>query len=124
MTLGDRTTSDIRYAALFGTTGSHWDLCFGRRPSEELYDLSRDPDCVSNLADSAEHRDRRDRYRRQMESELAAQRDPRMSGRGEVFDSYRYSSPATDRFYERFMAGENPLAGWVTESDFESGPLD
>ncbi|MGE0760643.1 MAG: sulfatase [Pirellulaceae bacterium] len=28
----------------------HWALCFGKRPSEELYDLKRDPDCVQNLA--------------------------------------------------------------------------
>ncbi len=29
---------------------SYWQLSFGKRPSEELYDLQRDPDCVHNLA--------------------------------------------------------------------------
>src|SRR5207302_768853 len=32
-----------------------WQLCFGRRPSEELYDLKRDPDCVTNLADEPQY---------------------------------------------------------------------
>ena len=27
-----------------------WELCFGKRPQEELYDLRRDPDCLDNLA--------------------------------------------------------------------------
>jgi N-sulfoglucosamine sulfohydrolase len=41
-----------------------------------------------------------------------------------VFDEYRYSSSATDQFYERYMSGEKLRAGWVNESDFEAGPLD
>lgn len=99
---------------------AHWNLCFGRRPGEELYDLSADPDCVVNLADDPEWRERRDDYRRQMERELTEQGDPRMTGNGDVFDRYPYSSPATDHFYERWMAGEKLKAGWVNPTDFES----
>jgi len=102
----------------------HWDLCFGKRPPEELYDLSSDPDCVRNLAGDREHQARMSDYRQQMEAELRDQGDPRMFGRGEVFDRYPYSQPGTDAFYERFMAGEQVRAGWVTRSDFEAGPLD
>jgi len=102
----------------------HWKLCFGKRPSEELYDLSVDADCVRNLAELPQHRSRLLRYRDQMETELRQQNDPRMEGRGHVFDEYPYSSPATDHFYERFTSGEKPRAGWVNSSDFESGPLD
>jgi N-sulfoglucosamine sulfohydrolase len=101
-----------------------WDLCFGRRPTEELYDLSQDADCVVNLAEQPRHKQRLVQYRQQMESELQQQGDPRMAGQGSVFDEYRYSSSATDQFYERYMSGEKLRAGWVNESDFEAGPLD
>ena len=40
-----------------------------------------------------------------MEAELQDQGDPRMAGQGSVFDEYRYSSSATDHFYERYMNG-------------------
>ena len=44
-----------------------------------------------------------------------------MAGRGQVFDHY---TPTTgDGFYEKFIRGENPKAGWVNESDFEKGPI-
>ena len=32
----------------------YWDLCFGKRPAEEFYDLRADPDCVTNLAGRVE----------------------------------------------------------------------
>ena len=31
-----------------------WDICFGLRPQDELFDLVRDPDCVHNLAGKSE----------------------------------------------------------------------
>lgn len=101
-----------------------WQLCFGRRNSEELFDLSKDPDCVQNLADVAEHAQRKAMMKQRMESELKGQGDPRMFGKGSLFDEYPYSSPATDRFYERYMSGEKIRAGWVSPGDFEPMPLD
>jgi hypothetical protein len=44
-----------------------------------------------------------------------------MFGQGHVFDQYPPSNNAG--FYERFLRGENPRAGWVSETDFEKGPL-
>jgi len=41
-----------------------------------------------------------------------------------VFESYQYSDARTRNFYQRYMQGEKIRAGWVSESDFESGPLD
>ncbi len=55
---------------------------------------------------------------------LKQQGDPRMFGNGSVFDGYPYSSPGTDRFYERYISGEKVKAGWVRESDFEKAPLE
>jgi hypothetical protein len=56
-----------------------------------------------------------------MESQLTDQEDPRMSGNGAVFDDYQPTNGAG--FYEQFMKGQKVNAGWVEETDFESGPL-
>jgi N-sulfoglucosamine sulfohydrolase len=106
-----------------GQTG-FWDLCFGKRPSEELFDLKTDPDCVKNLAGSAEHDSQKEKLKSRMTAELRQQGDPRMFGQGSIFDRYPYSSPGTDRFYERYMSGERVKAGWVSPTDFEEKPLD
>ena len=100
-----------------------WDLCFGRRPAEELYDLKNDPDCLRNLAEGGRQTIKQ-RLEDQMVAELKAQGDPRMFGQGEVFDRYPYSSPGTRNFYNRLIAGERIRAGWADEDDFEKVPLD
>jgi N-sulfoglucosamine sulfohydrolase len=99
-----------------------WRLNFGKRPAEELYDLRRDPDGVRNLATDAAYAGRRARMHEQMTAELKAQGDPRMFGRGDIFDRYPIANEAVRNFYERFMRGENPSAGWVNETDFEKTP--
>jgi N-sulfoglucosamine sulfohydrolase len=100
-----------------------WALNFGRRPAEELYDLKRDPDCVDNLANVTAHAKRREALHRQMVAALTAQGDPRMAGRGEIFDRYPVATEPNRNFYERFIRGENPRAGWVNETDFEKTPI-
>jgi N-sulfoglucosamine sulfohydrolase len=102
----------------------HWDLCFGKRPQEELYDLRRDPDCVRNLSGLPQHRQTSERLRSQAFQELKEQGDPRMSGQGRLFDQYPYADESGRGFYERFMRGEKLKAGWVNETDFEKAPLD
>ena len=109
-----RTGAEIKY----------WQLCFGKRETEELYNVRTDPDCVVNLASSLEHAKLLNKLKSRMESELRAQGDPRMFGKGAIFDGYPYSSQATDRFFERYMAGEKLKAGWVSPTDFEPKPLD
>jgi hypothetical protein len=58
-----------------------------------------------------------------MERELRAQGDPRMSGRGGIFDRYVYADARTRGFYERFVRGEKITAGWVNATDYESAPV-
>lgn len=100
-----------------------WDLGFGKRVDEELYDLKDDPDCVKNLAASAAHKSLKSGLRAQMERELRAEGDPRMFGRGAIFDRYLYADDKNRDFYNRFMRGEKLKAGWVLESDFETAPI-
>ena len=121
---GSPTKTAILHQRRTGQRTGFWDLAFGRRPVEQIFDLARDPDCVNNLAGSEKHRPRLEKLREQMTAELKEQGDPRMFGNGGVFDRYPYSSPATDGFYERYLAGEEVKAGWVNVSDFEAAPLD
>ena len=102
----------------------YWDLRFRRRRAEEFYNLAGDPDCVRNLAGHVVQQQHISEYRRQMEDELLAQGDPRMSGEGDVFDRHQYSNPVTVHFYEQFLSGEHVGASWLTRSDFEPKPLD
>lgn len=102
----------------------HWALCFDKRPAEELYDLSNDYDCVNNLADATAQGDRKEQLKRQLFEELKAQEDPRMLGKGGVFEAEPYADPSHRNFYERLMRGEKLRAGWVSDTDFEKAPLE
>ena len=69
-------------------TGPWWQFNFGKRPEEELFDVSNDPDCVVNLAGQMAHKEALNRLKTKLMSELEAQRDPRVLGQGDVFDQY------------------------------------
>ena len=100
-----------------------WQLNFGLRPAEELYDLRRDPDCANNLAGDRAQANRRAKMHDDMTAKLKAQGDPRMFGRGDVFDRYPVAQDAARDFHGRFTRGENPKAGWVNPTDFEKEPI-
>ena len=103
---------------------TYWDQNFGKRPTEELYDISSDPACIKNLADNAEFAEHKADLREQMEKELTQQEDPRMEGRGNIFDEYPVAT-AVANFYERVMKkGEKVPAGWVNPGDFEKETLE
>lgn len=121
---GGATKTDILAAHRREPGNTHWALCFGKRPAEELYDLARDPDCLTNLAGLASHEPVRQSLSRQMADELRSQGDPRMEGRGEIFEQYPYAHPDQRGFYERYLQGEKLQAGWVNPTDFEPAPLD
>ena len=97
----------------------HWQLCFGLRPGQEFYHLAEDRDAVNNLAGKPEHTARQTAMRDEMFAELRRQGDPRMEGKGDVFDKYPHAQPGNAGFYEKFMRGEKVNAGWVNPTDFE-----
>jgi arylsulfatase A-like enzyme len=99
-----------------------WTYCFGLRPSEELYDTNKDPDCLNNLA-LGPSPSQQSPLREQLLSELRRQDDPRMGEHGDVFDKYEHANKAHIGFYERFMRGEKMNTGWVNDSDYEKEPL-
>jgi len=105
-------------------TARFWRWAFGKRPSEELYNVAKDPLCLDNLADQPKYERVKTALRDQAFAELKAQDDPRMFGRGDVFDKYPYADDSGRGFYERYMHGEKMRAGWVNPTDFEREPLD
>ena len=101
----------------------HWALCFGLRPQEEFYDLKEDPDCLRNLAADLQSAAHISALREQLHRELRQQADPRLEGKGAIFDEYPHANPAHVGFYERFVRGENVRAGWINQSDIEKTPI-
>ena len=97
----------------------NWVLSFGKRPDEELYNIKNDPLCMHNLADKNELNELKIELKNKLFSELKRQGDPRMFGRGFVFDDYIYADKSTRNFYERYKKGEKFNAGWVNDTDFE-----
>ena len=57
-----------------------YDLCFGKRPLEELYDVRNDPWQIRNLADDAQFADVKQRLWSQLKTRLRSSGDPRIKG--------------------------------------------
>jgi arylsulfatase A-like enzyme len=67
-----------------------YDLAFAKRPTEELYDLEKDPDQVINLAGKPEYSQIKSRLAARLMSVLKATSDPRVSDSPILFDEYPY----------------------------------
>jgi arylsulfatase A-like enzyme len=67
-----------------------YDLAFGKRPAEELYDLRKDPNQLSNVIDQPEYAAIRAQLSQQLTDRLRTSEDPRVVGGGETFDRYEY----------------------------------
>ena len=65
-----------------------YEMSFGKRPQEELFDVVNDPDCINNLADDPQHQKIKNRLWNQLKQELTSQEDPRILGNGDIFDFY------------------------------------
>ena len=67
-----------------------FELSFGKRPAEELYDLRRDRYQTDNVADDPEYAAVKAHLSNVLEGELRALEDPRVLGEGDQFDRYAY----------------------------------
>jgi arylsulfatase A-like enzyme len=77
-------------------TDIYFSLIFGKRPEEELYDIRKDPDCIRNLAEDPAFAKIKKRLWKKLRKELTGQGDPRILGKGDVFDLYPFA-PQKDR---------------------------
>ena len=67
-------------------------LSVNKRPGEELYDIKNDPACLNNLALDPTFLNVTQTYRDEMDAFLKKTGDPRASGNGDLWESYkRYS---------------------------------
>ena len=123
---GSPTKSLILEMRRSGKDQRYWQINFGKYPEEQLFQLDNDPECLKNLAKEKGYQTIKDEMKKLMIEKLKGENDPRMAGKGEVFDQYEYSDKRTRGFYERFMRGElkRGAAGWVNPGDFESKKLD
>ena len=120
---GGPTKTEILKARTDPSRRRFWEWSFGKRPAEEFYDLRRDRACLENLVGKDGFEKQENALRRQLFQELKKQGDPRMFGRGHIFEEYKYADERHRNFYERFMRGEKLKAGWVRPTDFEKTPL-
>jgi N-sulfoglucosamine sulfohydrolase len=67
-----------------------YELAFGRRPPEELYDLRRDPDQLENLAADPRYATVREELAARLARALEAAADPRSSAAGDDLDRPPY----------------------------------
>ncbi|MCB0668597.1 MAG: sulfatase [Saprospiraceae bacterium] len=72
---------------------AEFQLGFGKRPAEQLYAIDSDPGCLVNLAANSSYEDIRKRLKSSLEEILLSEGDPRITGEGNVFDSYPRMSP-------------------------------
>lgn len=104
----------------FGTSQNIlWQLSFGKRPQEELYNVKTDPLCLNNLAAESDFKALKEKLHQQMTNELTAQKDPRILGKGDIFESYKISPLKYMNYYENFLSGKfNDQLFWVNKSDY------
>lgn len=123
---GSPTKTVVVDARAHAASLKYWWWSFGKRPTEELYRLDADPANMTNLAGQPAYQERTKKLRERLFDRLRAQNDPRMFGRGNVFEEYPYAGSSHRHFYRRFMEGEldEQDAGWVNPSDFDPGVPD
>jgi N-sulfoglucosamine sulfohydrolase len=82
-----RADADVRRA---------FDLGFGKRPQEELYDLRVDPHYLNNVAGAAEYAADRDRLQQRLMRVLREEKDPRVVEDPPRFEQPPYAGPVSE----------------------------
>ncbi|MGB5318291.1 sulfatase-like hydrolase/transferase, partial [Eudoraea sp.] len=119
---GSPTKTEILNLRRNGTNKYYWKLNFGKRTSEELYNIKNDPFCINNLATDISFTVLKELLQSEMEDKLIQQNDLRMIGFGHLYEAYPFTR--NNDFYNRYMAGEEVSSGWVNDSDFEPNFVD
>ncbi|MGB5172795.1 MAG: sulfatase, partial [Eudoraea sp.] len=85
---GSPTKTEILNLRRNGTNKYYWKLNFGKRASEELYNIKIDPFCINNLATDISFRVLKELLQSEMEDKLLQQNDLRMIGFGHLYEAY------------------------------------
>ena len=87
---GPTKTFMVEYRDQDAASRRLYELAFGKRPAQELYDLKNDPGQLQNVADRPEYAETREQLAARLSQQLRATGDPRIVGGGEAFDTYEY----------------------------------
>jgi uncharacterized sulfatase len=63
-------------------------MSFEKRNAFELYNIKKDPYCMNDISGNADVSIVLDKLKQALHTKLKEQSDPRMTGNGDVFDSY------------------------------------
>lgn len=66
----------------------YYDLAFGKNPAEQLYDVTKDPYQLQNLADQSRYAKIKADLAARLRRELLETKDPRAIGKGDELDGY------------------------------------
>jgi arylsulfatase A-like enzyme len=88
----------------------HYQFAFGKRPAEELYDLSKDPDQVNNVAADPAYAKRKQELAGKLQKLLVDAGDPRVTGDGQTFDRPPFSDPVEQGQKKKAKAGAKKKA--------------
>ncbi|WP_010167139.1 sulfatase [Candidatus Epulonipiscium viviparus] len=77
----------------------YYNLSFGLRPEEQLFDIKVDSACMENLAYEESFAEIKTALRRELDAQLIATNDPRSNGNGDIFDSYAYVGKAPHAWF-------------------------
>jgi len=103
---------------LLKTIGGHYyDLSFGKRQPDELYDLRNDPQGVNNLAQDLAHSGVLVKLRDRMMALLKEEQDPRALGNAAIFDTYQYTASRAKAYDTWLKAQDAKLKGEAPPAD-------
>ncbi len=72
----------------------YYEQAFGKRPMEQLFDIKKDPYCMTDLAADPALTETKAALWNELKAKLEETQDPRIFGNGDIFDTYKYCSPA------------------------------
>lgn len=113
------TKTEVLKARRDSTTRKFWDLSFGKRQSEELYNIKTDKECMNNLVSQPKFKTLKNKLKKELYKKLTEQQDPRIIADGSIFDKYVYSQPGERLHWNKRKAGSKVKMGWANPSDYE-----
>lgn len=102
--------------------GYYYELSFGKRLPDELYDLRNDPEGVNNLANDIAQAKTLEELRTRMMTMLKEEKDPRALGQAAIFDTYKYVGGRAKAYDTWVKAQDEKLAALGAQSPEAVGP--
>jgi arylsulfatase A-like enzyme len=105
---GYRNVDDgVTKRVLLSGFDEYYRLSFGKRPAEELYHVSEDPDCIKNLATDLQFAQVKREMLERMNRMLKEEGDPRALGQEEFFETIQYTGPRKHA-YDTWLKNREP----------------